>query len=57
MELTTERQDLTKELADLNGGLEEAEAQREKEAGDFEEAEAELQQAGCCWGASWEPIA
>mmetsp|Transcript_13503 Transcript_13503/g.30675 ORF Transcript_13503/g.30675 Transcript_13503/m.30675 type:complete len:704 (+) Transcript_13503:62-2173(+) len=44
VELTSERQDLTKELAALNAGLEEAAAIRAKEEADFSDADVELKQ-------------
>jgi septal ring factor EnvC (AmiA/AmiB activator) len=45
IELTTERQDLVKEIADLSSSIELATATRAKEKADFENAEAEMTQA------------
>jgi len=45
IELTTERQDLVKEVADLSSSIELATATRTKEKADFENAEAEMTQA------------
>jgi len=44
IELTTERQDLTKEIADLAAGIEQATALREQEHEDYLAAQAELEQ-------------
>jgi len=44
IELTTERQDLTKEIAELSADIDQAEALRAKEKEDYDAAKAELEQ-------------